>query len=647
MVNPRMKRGPASSPKKKVKKQRVYIEVPELTEISFSPLEDMVIDIQFRREVVPNLKMADVFGFIRFSSSLPELNIELVNTYLKNYNINDGSSIVNGRRIVLTETLLNKALYLPISEIGVGDSRPPPNFEPGSYFKTGMDALDVKQGWKLAEVDNPAMMEWLRFVQRRMVLGAHGTYLAQKYLYAATQTFNGMQFNWALFVVERIYQELDYKRKKGKIGTLLSASYISAAVQYQLSQAPTESDQELERERATVEELTRPQTEARTEGRQATEVACGPSERPRQEAASISKDKAVVPEASSSLQKKKQPDDQRTQSNPSEARVGVATGSNPSAEEVAERMPAATSPVEKVSKFRDFVVQKLEHMTELVRKYQEPDYAKMAADLKVLRVGGRKLQAEFDKVCSDMGALQVQMAELQKERQELLREKEDYAEKIRRERERNSIAYVTWMEQRNAIEAKLKNAQMEHQRIKDDLDLQLSVALRENVALQDSVREKEYKVEKLEWELAREKSTVDVGVQVMTLGSEELANDALRRQIELMQQQLQSVGRYNEELLAKYEPRSGSSDEEDEASSVDGDGDDLEAGTDPPGLPIEDQPLKDSEEWLDAVAATPVPTESTPGPAPPAGSVELESAVVVPGEESVFEVLPRNCEDAI
>ena len=94
------------------------------------------------------------------------------------------------------------------------------------------------------------MVEFMRFAQKRLVLGAHGTYLAQKYLYAITQTLNGMKFNWALFVVERMTQELETKRRKGKIGSLLAASYICEAIRYQLSQPLTESDEELARERA-------------------------------------------------------------------------------------------------------------------------------------------------------------------------------------------------------------------------------------------------------------------------------------------------------------------------------------------------------------------------------------------------------------
>jgi hypothetical protein len=255
MVEKKNKRSPTTPPKRKVKKQRTYTDVPELTEISFSPLEEMVIELHTRKKLIADLKLADVYGFLKFSTSLPELNIELVNQFLMNYNINDGSSVVEGRRIVIDQELLSKSLYLPTSEIGVGDARAPTDFNPGQYFKTGMEALDARQGWKIGEAITPDLMDWMRIAQKRLVLGVHGTYLAQKYLYAVTQSFNGMVFNWAAFVVERIHQELEYKRRKGRIGTLLAASYISIAIQYQLKQPLTESDRELEEERnATVKE---------------------------------------------------------------------------------------------------------------------------------------------------------------------------------------------------------------------------------------------------------------------------------------------------------------------------------------------------------------------------------------------------------
>ena len=133
----------------------------------------------------------------------------------------------------------------------------------------------------------------------------------------------------------------------------------------------------------------------------------------------------------------------------------------------------------------------------------------------------------------------------------------DYQEsEVKRERNRNEIAYRTWQEAKVVLEEKLKKSQVDHQRIKDDLDNQLRKALHENLALQDSLREWDNRLEQLERERTREKSVASVAMQVSTLGSSELDCESLRRKVEMLQKQLQSVGRYNEELLEKYEPQS-------------------------------------------------------------------------------------------
>lgn len=125
--------------------------------------------------------------------------------FIRNYDPNTRKNVVEGKRSVLRVTLLKKAVQLPISEIVVGEGKAPPDFEPDEYFKTGDRALENQQGWKIGEALTPNLVEWFRFVQKRLVLGVHGTYLAQKYLYGAVQTYNGMIFKWAQFIKERIH----------------------------------------------------------------------------------------------------------------------------------------------------------------------------------------------------------------------------------------------------------------------------------------------------------------------------------------------------------------------------------------------------------------------------------------------------------
>src|SRR3954453_8411642 len=79
-----------------------------------------------------------------------------------------------------------------------------------------------------------------------------------------------------------------------------------------------------------------------------------------------------------------------------------------------------------------------------------------------------------------------------KSQKEMLQTERDYQEsEVKWERNRNEIAYRTWQEAKVVLEEKLKKSQVDHQRIKDDLDNQLRKALHENLALQDSLRERD------------------------------------------------------------------------------------------------------------------------------------------------------------
>ena len=157
------------------------------------------------------------------------------------------------------------------------------------------------------------------------------------------------------------------------------------------------------------------------------------------------------------------------------------------------------------------------------------------------------------------------------------------------------------------------------------------------------------------------------------------------------------MGRYNEELLEKYEPPSASSDDEEDDT---GDAEEEEeeevdlAGTEvtstvsaptesaAPAIPDEAEAAvptvaehgeigsqveaavteggDEHEEWLDAIVSTPIPSLAAAGleasavtdePAAAAiASVDTEveepELTVVRGEDSVFKVVPRTCKDA-
>ena len=52
----------------------------------------------------------------------------------------------------------------------------------------------------------------------------------------------------------------------------------------------------------------------------------------------------------------------------------------------------------------------------------------------------------------------AEMVVLRAEKEALEKEKESHEEEIKRERERNGIAYATWLDAKSALEAKLKKS---------------------------------------------------------------------------------------------------------------------------------------------------------------------------------------------
>ena len=74
----------------------------------------------------------------------------------------------------------------------------------------------------------------MRFVQKRLALNRHSTYIAKNLLYGAVASLEGMKFNWAEYVASRMHNELSSKRVLGKVSALLCSNYVSEAIKYQL-----------------------------------------------------------------------------------------------------------------------------------------------------------------------------------------------------------------------------------------------------------------------------------------------------------------------------------------------------------------------------------------------------------------------------
>ena len=89
------------------------------------------------------------------------------------------------------------------------------DFKAKSHFKTGAVGFAKGQGWKVMEALTPELEEWMRFVQKRLALNRHTTYIAKNSLYAVVASLEGMQFNWAEYVASRMHHELSTKRTLG------------------------------------------------------------------------------------------------------------------------------------------------------------------------------------------------------------------------------------------------------------------------------------------------------------------------------------------------------------------------------------------------------------------------------------------------
>ena len=133
------------------------------------------------------------------------------------------------------------------------------DFHAETQFKTGVAGFQKGQGWKVQEALTPKLEEWMRFVQKRLALNRHLTYMAKNLLYAAVASLEGTKFNWAEYVASRMYNELSVKRVLGKVPALLCSNYISEAIKYQLKQPickEKEVSKEVERPVETEKQVT-------------------------------------------------------------------------------------------------------------------------------------------------------------------------------------------------------------------------------------------------------------------------------------------------------------------------------------------------------------------------------------------------------
>ena len=138
-------------------------EMPPMECVIVTNMEPVVMDIFWSQRRQNEFRSAHMYGFLKLSQKLPPIDVALVTEYLKNYDPEDGSSVVHGRIIGIDEVVLNKVLYLPMGELPVsGDLES--DFVPSNYFKSGNEAFEKSQGWKTADALTPELVEWMRFV---------------------------------------------------------------------------------------------------------------------------------------------------------------------------------------------------------------------------------------------------------------------------------------------------------------------------------------------------------------------------------------------------------------------------------------------------------------------------------------------------
>ena len=81
--------------------------------------------------------MADLYGFLKWSSNLPVVDVPLVEEFVRNYDPEDGSSVVKDRIVGFQVEILHQALYLPICEMLVG-MESLEDFKAELHFKIGV-----------------------------------------------------------------------------------------------------------------------------------------------------------------------------------------------------------------------------------------------------------------------------------------------------------------------------------------------------------------------------------------------------------------------------------------------------------------------------------------------------------------------------
>ena len=117
-----------------------------LKTVVITNMEPFRLDVCWSPKRHRNFKMANLYGFLKWSSNLLRMDTELVEDFVRNYNPKDGSSVVKDRIMSIQVEILHQELYLPICEMSIGIEASK-DFKAKLHFKTGAGAMAKGHGW--------------------------------------------------------------------------------------------------------------------------------------------------------------------------------------------------------------------------------------------------------------------------------------------------------------------------------------------------------------------------------------------------------------------------------------------------------------------------------------------------------------------
>ena len=95
-------------------------ELPALEMVAITNMEPFHLSVCWSVKRQKDFKLADLYGFLKWSINMPPVDILLVEEFVRNYDPEDGSSVIKGRIVGIQAEILHQALYLPICEMLVG-----------------------------------------------------------------------------------------------------------------------------------------------------------------------------------------------------------------------------------------------------------------------------------------------------------------------------------------------------------------------------------------------------------------------------------------------------------------------------------------------------------------------------------------------